>query len=42
MCEVIKGLVQELTIHLDVFAVHGIGGVFGTIMLATIWVCRLE
>ena len=33
MCEVIKGLFK-IDDTLDVFAVHGIGGVFGTIMLA--------
>ena len=33
MCEVIKGFFK-IDDTLDVFAVHGIGGVFGTIMLA--------
>ena len=34
MCEVIKGWFR-IDDTLDVFAVHGVGGIFGTIMLAT-------
>ena len=33
MCEIIKGWVK-IDDTLDVFAVHGVGGIFGTIMLA--------